>query len=578
MRKKHTLSIVIFAGAILLLSNCMGEGGNAGNGGGTNNKPSGWYIVEPVSLVPPPWPEWVLKHWVWYNESTQDSAIELAEDYLAHDIPVAATIIDAPWETAYNTFEWDTSLYPDPQAMIDHFHSLGVRVFMWITSIINVEAPNYQYACDRGYFLNNCKTFDWWHGTGSYIDYTNPAALAWWHGLMDQLLDLGIDAWKCDGGETYLYTWLNIQGYAGQMSAREYQDMYYRDFFYYSRERLGPDRVITSRPYDSYGLPVGLIFAPRDVCLAGWVGDQDPTFEGLRAAMFNMFKSAKYNYVNFGSDVAGFRGNDPRDKELYIRWAQYGALSPIMENGGNGEHRPWMYDDETLEIYRNFTLLHQSLLPYLYSQGAISYAAEIPLMRPYEQPGAKWQYYLGDALFVAAYYEAGDTRAVQLPEGKWYDFFTEDEYTGGTTFSYQAPLDRFPLFIKSGEILVTDPLDDRLYKSDDKSLLVICYPQDGDSFEFYEEGGNGSIIAYERSGTGWQFSIAATNRNFGLQLRKIDKPAMVDSQPDGLLKELDSLKSLRSAKSGWFYDATKKYLWIKPATFNRGQMISVQYY
>jgi len=58
-----------------------------------------------------------------------------------------------------------------------------------------------------------------------------------------------------------------------------------------------------------------------------------------------------------------------RTKQLLIRWAQLGAFSPLMENGGNQEHRPWMFDNQTLEIYRqyagdnfnnsNFTLITQ---------------------------------------------------------------------------------------------------------------------------------------------------------------------------------------------------------------------------
>src|SRR5688572_5675530 len=77
------------------------------------------------------WPEWVFSHWVWEDEGTAASATALVDDYLAHDIPVGAIIIDSPWETGYNTFEWDETLYPNAQAMIDNFHSKNVKVLMW---------------------------------------------------------------------------------------------------------------------------------------------------------------------------------------------------------------------------------------------------------------------------------------------------------------------------------------------------------------------------------------------------------------------------------------------------------------
>lgn len=62
------------------------------------------------------------------------------------------------------------------------------------------------------------------------------------------------------------------------------------------------------------------------------------------------------DYANFGSDIGGYMNDHQtimgRTKELLIRWAQLGAFSPLMENGGNQEHRPWAFDNQTLEIYR----------------------------------------------------------------------------------------------------------------------------------------------------------------------------------------------------------------------------------
>ena len=65
-------------------------------------------------------------------------------------------------------------------------------------------------------------------------------------------------------------------------------------------------------------------------------------------------------YVNFGSDIGGYRSDSTglgRTKELLIRWAQLGAFSPLMENGGNKEHRPWAFDNETLEIYKQLSYI-----------------------------------------------------------------------------------------------------------------------------------------------------------------------------------------------------------------------------
>lgn len=102
-----------------------------------------------------------------------------------------------------------------------------------------------------------------------------------------------------------------------------------------------------SRPVD--GIPLTgntkyfMKFSPKYVMYSGWVGDQDPTFDGLKDAMSNIIWSAWYNYTNFGSDIGGYRGGK-RTGELLIRWAQMGAFMPLMENGGENSHVPWDYE------------------------------------------------------------------------------------------------------------------------------------------------------------------------------------------------------------------------------------------
>jgi alpha-glucosidase (family GH31 glycosyl hydrolase) len=41
-------------------------------------------------------------------------------------------------------------------------------------------------------------------------DYTNPAAMEWWHAQMDKVIDIGLDGWKCDGTDPILFEWGGI--------------------------------------------------------------------------------------------------------------------------------------------------------------------------------------------------------------------------------------------------------------------------------------------------------------------------------------------------------------------------------
>ncbi|CAI8035554.1 Myogenesis-regulating glycosidase [Geodia barretti] len=339
------------------------------------------YVVPPTRLRPAPYPEWAHYHWlanchcsfsklllcrVWLSNdrASQASMTQYAQQYLDHGIKVGAVDIDSGWSTGFNNFIFDAEKYPNATTMVDFFHSKDIKIILWATSMIDTDSTNYDEANSKGYLIRDVlgkeAVFSWWHGKGGLLDYTNPDAVDWWHHQMDKALVYGIDGWKCDGTDPYILELILPLGKRGIVTRKQYSDAYYGDFFNYTRKQRGNETLIMSRPADGFG-PIFLDFSPHYVMYSGWVGDDDPTFDGLESALKSYLQSAWANFANFGSDIGGYRsgsGSLGRTKELFIRWAQLGAFSPLMENGGNMEHRPWKFDttNQTLDIYRNWFL------------------------------------------------------------------------------------------------------------------------------------------------------------------------------------------------------------------------------
>ena len=426
---------------------------------------------------------WAHSHQVWLS-SDPDAAFPAAlsallQGYRSRNISVGAVDIDSGWSTGYNNFVPSTAIFPDwYQFIADLKATYGVRVILWMTSMVNQDSSNFAEAVAKGYlvrdgFNEQATNLSWWHGQGGLLDYSNPSARAWWEGQMAPLLQgngsagTSVDGWKCDGTDPYIIELLDPRGSGGvPLTFAEYSSFYYGHTLNFSRS-LVPDALIWSRPVDSFpiskalNLSAFLEYSPRYVMFSGWVGDQDPTFYGLKDALINIFESAWRNYTNYGSDTGGYRSGN-RTRELFCRWAQLNAFLPLFENGGNGDHTPWAFEDppgstDVTDMYRDLVAAHYALAPYFLSTGTAAYLAGQPVIHPTAPPPrdfpfiiqpdmvSDWSFALGPSFFVAPATEAG-MRRVQValppaPAAGWADFWDPTRtFAPGARVDYDAPL------------------------------------------------------------------------------------------------------------------------------------------
>ena len=408
---------------------------------------------------PPITPAWALGHIVWEDSMNTTTAAEgLVDGYLQHNIPVDAIIIDSPWSTTYNDFEWDHQRYADPAKMIEGFSRKGVRTILWVTGNVNEQCKDtprqksatYDEVVSRNYGVNNSKPYTWWKGVGQHIDFTNAEATQWWYRQLDKVFVDGVYGWKTDQGEQHLPA--EFETSKGHMTNEQFRHYYYDAMYDYTVSRK-KDGIIIARPYSHQG---GLEASVEKMSL-GWCGDFTGSFEGLRHQIDNIYRSAQYGYGAIACEVGGFWEDRPDAVQL-SRYIQFGCMTAAVINGGmNGaltNHLPWWHSDEVADIYRQCVVLMKSLVPYKFSTLVEAHLHGGSLLKNSSLEEESHQ--LGDDIFTKAVTSADGAVTFHLPaDGEWIDYWTGECYQGGTFISKTYALSQFPLFVRAGTIIPT---------------------------------------------------------------------------------------------------------------------------
>jgi alpha-glucosidase (family GH31 glycosyl hydrolase) len=489
--------------------------------------------VDPNAGTPPLVPRWAFEPWVWEdNRNTQESTVSLVQGYLERDIPVGAVIVDSPWSTDENTFVWDPARYPDPQAMITGLHNLDVRVILWVTGFINNDSPDYDFVKSEGFGVSGGQDFFWWRGTGIHLDFTNPQALDWWHARMDPLMAMGIDGWKVDRSVDYISD--PVETSIGVLPLPDFKAYFYSDFFDYTTQR-NPQAITFARTYSDHQSGAG---APISKVSVGWSGDFHGSFSGLEAQKNDVYRAATMGYAAPGVEIGGY-GVIPPDKRSLIRYTQFAALTPLMENGGlNGgeaEHLPWFWDQETVDIYRYYATLHSELVPYLFSYGVEANLSGESILR--ETDPELGQHLLGEEILVSAVTSDTGSKTVAFPAAdRWVDYWNEATYfEGGISIPVNVPLERYPIYIKAGSILPLHVRNAATGHGDESSTgktTFAIYPYGRSSFTFHRPLGDGtdysdvSIAVDEQAGT---ISVRGSMPgDYRLRVKSFSRPVTVE--------------------------------------------------
>ncbi|MGH2900381.1 MAG: alpha-xylosidase, partial [Solirubrobacteraceae bacterium] len=315
----------------------------------------------------------------------------------------------------------------------------------------------------HGYFLRKPDGDVWqtdlWQAGMAIVDFTNPAARAWFAGKLAALLAMGVSCFKCDFGERIPTEVVYFDGSDPERMHNYYTQLYNETVFGLLVEQRGAgDAVVFARSATAGGqrFPVH------------WGGDSTTTFESMAETLRGGLSLAMCGFGFWSHDIGGFEG--PADAAVFKRWVPFGLLSSHSRLHGHRSYRvPWLYDDEAVEVLRAFLALKHRLMPYLFGAAVAAHRDGIPMMRPMalafpDDPACatlERQYMLGGDLLVAPVFCADGDVAYYVPDGRWTDLLRGRTIDGPRWIRERHGFDTVPLLVRPGAILALGAHDDR---------------------------------------------------------------------------------------------------------------------
>ncbi len=298
------------------------------------------------------------------------------------------------------------------------------------------------------------------------LDFTNPAAVRFWQQLVARALDTGADGFMQDFGEEVLFGMHFHDGQTGVTMHNEYPVLYSRATrreltrYEQAHPRRGKLFFFTRSGYS--GLPGSAAFEGGN-----FPGDETTDFShasGLASLTSDMLGRAVDGAYGYGTDIGGYFDltTPVTTKELFLRWAEWAALSPIFRlhgSGLHGTHTPWSYDAQTVRVYESLSRLHLRAVPLIMSLWREADRTGMPITRPLwlaypREPQARRQdqeWLLGPNLLVAPVVVQGAmSRSVFFPGGCWRSARGGRVFRGPRSARVSAGLTVLPYFTRCG--------------------------------------------------------------------------------------------------------------------------------
>ena len=455
-----------------------------------------------------------------YDENTTSSFIQGMAD---RDIPLHVFHFDCYWMERFKwcNFQWDNEVTTNPKEMLKRYHDKGLKICVWINPYIGQQSELFEEGMEHGYFIKRTDGSVWqtdlWQPGMAVVDFTNPEACKWYQSKLKVLLDDGVDCFKTDFGERIPVK--DIQYYDGSDPVKMHN---YFTFLY--------NKTVFEVLEKERGKGEAVLFA-RSATVGGqqfpahWGGDCSATYVSMAETLRGGLSLSTGGFGFWSHDISGFEQTAPAD--IYKRWCQFGLLSSHSRLHGSSSYRvPWLFDEESCVILKEFVNLKCRLMPYIYEQAVKAHKNGTPVLRPMilEFPEDRacdcldLQYMFGPSLLVAPIFKESGEVSYYLPKGTWTNLITGEKKEGGAWIKETHDYHSLPLMVRENTILPMGASETEAeYDYADGVTLVLSEFADGVSaeVEIPDTKGNTVMKAYAvRKGDEIEVSVEGGNGNF----------------------------------------------------------------
>lgn len=398
---------------------------------------------------PPMPPLWSFGLWMsritYYSE---DETRAVAAKLRANRVPSDVIHLDTGWfETDWRCdYQFSKTRFKDPAKMIADLKRDGFHISLWQLPYFVPKNSLFPEIVAKGLAVKDGKgglPFE-----DAVLDFTNPAAVAWYQEKIAGLLKMGVGAIKVDFGEAAPLNGVYANGRSGFYEHNLYPLRYNKTVADITRQVTG-ENIMWARS----------AWAGSQRYPLHWGGDSGAQDSGMAETLRGGLSLGLSGFTFWSHDIGGFAAKTP--EELYRRWMPFGMLTSHSRCHGTPPKEPWEYSAAFLDDFRRADEMKYRLMPYVYAQAKDASERGLPMVRALfiEYPGdpGSWQvedeYLFGSDILVAPLMETGvSARDVYLPPGQWIDYQTGKVYAGGW---HDIPAGQIPvvMLVREGAVI-----------------------------------------------------------------------------------------------------------------------------